>query len=98
MENQPKVSLSDISLYEIVRRYIEAFPSPVPGIVLDVDRYPDSLGIYTIWTYKDQTRDLPTRKQQDLALWLADMKNFINSAIIENVAVQLDEKERAYGT
>lgn len=97
MEKSSKVSLSDIPLIEIVRRYIRAFPSPVPGIILDVDRYPDSLNIYTIWTYSDQVADLPDRKAQDLALWLTDMKNFLNSAIRENVAVQLDIKEHPDG-
>lgn len=95
MESSQKISLSEIPLIEIVRRYIAMYPAPVPGIVIDVDRHPDQLGVYTIWTYKDQTRDLPQRKTEDLALWLTDMKNFINSAI-DKGAVQLDEKEVPY--
>ena len=97
MASQSQVSLSDIPLIEIVRRYMEAFPSPVPGIILDVDRYPDSVGIYTIWTYAEQLADLSDRKQQDLSVWLGDMKNFLNQAISDNVAVQLDVKERPHG-
>lgn len=98
MANPSKVSLNDMPLIEMVRRYMEAFPSPVPGIILDVDRYPDSLNIYTIWTYAEQLADLSDRKQQDLSLWLGDMKDFLNHAIAENVAIQLDVKERPYGT
>lgn len=96
MASQQTISLSDIPLIEVVRRYLAAFPSPVPGIIIDVDRWPDSMGVYTIWTYKDQTRNLPTGKQQDLGLWLTNMKNFINSAI-DDGAVELNEKEVPYG-
>lgn len=91
MESQQKISLNDIPLVDIVRRYTKMYPAPVPGIILDIERSPDVDGIYTIYTYADQTRDLPTRKMHDFGLWLTNMKNFINSAISDG-AVQLDER------
>lgn len=91
-----KISLNDIPLIDVVNRYIQAFPAPVSGLMIDVDRTPDDLGIYNIWTYKEQTNDLPQRKMEDLALWLTDMKDFINSSIITG-AVQLSERDYVKG-
>ena len=92
MESQQRISLTDINLIDIVNAYKDAFPAPVRGVRLDVDRYPDDLGIYTIYTHKDDTNSLPQGKMEDLAMWLTDLKNFINASIATG-AVQLQEIE-----
>ena len=74
-------------------KYVQHYPPPYHGLILDVDRRPDQFGIFTIYTYKDNTESFSDPQRESLWLWLKGMLAWLNSASPRH-AFQTEELEK----
>lgn len=76
-----------------MNKYIQHYPPPYHGLIIDVTRRPDQFGIFSIFTFKDNTHSFSDRQREELWLWLKGMLDWLNSASPRH-AFQIEELER----
>jgi hypothetical protein len=87
-----KVDYRQMPLKFVVQKYIDWYPPPYHGLILDI-KGPDELGLWTIYTYKDNTESFSDPKRESLWIWLKGMIEYLNWAAAYG-AVQTEELER----
>lgn len=63
-----------------MNKYIQFYPPPYHGLILDVTRHPDQFGVFQIFTYKDNTHSFSDPQRESLWQWLQGMLAWLNSA------------------
>lgn len=81
-----------MSPVHVINRYIRTFPAPYRGLILDCTTTPDQFGIYTIYTYKDNTHSFSDPQREELWIWLKGMIEFLNQCS-PNAWFQTEELE-----
>lgn len=92
MNDLPKVDYRVLPLKSVVQKYIDYYPPPHHGLILDI-KGPDELGLWTIYTYKDNTESFSDPHRESLWIWLKGMIDYLNFAAAYG-AVQTEELER----
>lgn len=93
-EHTPFIDFNEVSPSLAVRKYIEHYPAPYRGLILDVDKQPDPVGIINIYTYKDNTHSFSDAQREELWLWLKGMLDWLNS-VSNRHGWQTEELERS---
>lgn len=89
---QNSIDLSQISLVHVINRYIEVYPAPYHGLIIDVSKEPDSLGVWSIYNYKENTHEFSDRQREEMWLWLKGLVDFLNANT--SGAVQIVERDK----
>ena len=90
LKKMSKIDMSQLRLSSVVKSYAQHFPPPHPGMILDVSRDPNEFGIWTIYTYKDNTESFSEPQRESLWIWLKGMLDFLNK-YVDRGAVQTEE-------
>ncbi len=86
------IDFDEIPASLAINKYIQHFPPPYHGLIIDVDRRPDQFGILTLYTYKDNTESFSDPQRESLWQWLKGLLAWLNSASPRH-AFQTEELE-----
>lgn len=70
-----------------VKKYIETHPAPARGLVLDIVKYPDRVGVRM---YRDNFNNIPDSKQQDMVVWLESVLAAVNASLPLPVVIEME--------
>ena len=77
-----------------ISRYMQSYPAPYRGLIMDCEAKPDQFGIFTIFTYKENTHSFSDRQREELWLWLQGLLAWLNS-VSSRHAFQTEELEKS---
>jgi hypothetical protein len=69
------------------------YPPPYGGLILDCEAKPDQFGVFTIYTYKDNTHSFSDRQREELWIWLKGLLEWLNS-VTTKYAFQTEELDK----